>query len=85
MKESKIVRRSVLKGSSQIAKAIPARKHKKNKGPPVHLFALSSPQDFLKELDDVFPELAIYKQGRIQTSPGVEDRILGKTACVVFG
>eukprot|EP00913_Durusdinium_trenchii_P023278 g21856.t1 len=30
-------------------------------------------KDFLKELDDTFPELAIYKQGRIQTSPGVED------------
>lgn len=30
-------------------------------------------KDFLKELDDVFPELAIYKQGRIQTSPGVEE------------
>ena len=30
-------------------------------------------QDFLKELDDTFPELGIYKQGRIQTSPGVEE------------
>ncbi len=34
---------------------------------------VSGVQDFLKELDDVFPELAIYKQGRIQTSPGVEE------------
>lgn len=30
-------------------------------------------KDFLKELDDTFPELGIYKQGRIQTSPGVEE------------
>eukprot|EP00440_Ansanella_granifera_P009365 gb/GFBE01010148.1/.p1 GENE.gb/GFBE01010148.1/~~gb/GFBE01010148.1/.p1 ORF type:complete len:494 (+),score=139.43 gb/GFBE01010148.1/:1-1482(+) len=28
---------------------------------------------FLDQLDDSFPELAIYRQGRIQTSPGVEE------------
>ena len=32
-----------------------------------------SNKDFLKEMDATFPELAIYKQGRIQTSPGVEE------------
>lgn len=84
MKESKIVRRSVSRVAAKLQRQSQPESIKK-KGPPVHLFALSSPQDFLKELDDVFPELAIYKQGRIQTSPGVEDRILGKTACVVFG
>ena len=31
-------------------------------------------QDFLRELDETFPELGIYKQGRIQTSPGVEEQ-----------
>ncbi|CAE7689109.1 ATL1 [Symbiodinium pilosum] len=30
-------------------------------------------KDFLRELDETFPELGIYKQGRIQTSPGVEE------------
>ena len=30
-------------------------------------------QDFLQELDSTFPELSYYKQGRIQTSPGVEE------------
>lgn len=32
-----------------------------------------SNQEFLKNLDETFPELLIYKQGRIQTSPGVEE------------
>ena len=32
-----------------------------------------SNKDFLKELDCTFPELSLYKQGRIQTSPGVEE------------
>ena len=39
----------------------------------VQWFQIFPSEDFLKELDDTFPELAIYKQGRIQTSPGVED------------
>lgn len=30
-------------------------------------------KSFLEQLDEAFPELAIYRQGRIQTSPGVEE------------